>query len=129
MHAAAWCGRGPLGLAERHWVGPRAAGRRSVPACWRPGRCEKKGDRFQWEADVWADAPAYPTAPPPAPQAEPPQRPRAGYVWIAGNYEWKDGDYAWTPGHWERQKASQRWVDGHWDRQGDRYVWIPGAWQ
>jgi hypothetical protein len=70
----------------------------------------------------------FPTAPPPAPQAERPGAARAGHVWIAGHYKWQAGRYAWVPGHWERARAGKRWMRGSWKKQGGQYVWVEGSW-
>jgi len=62
--------------------------------------------------------------PPPVERVEP----RKGFVWIDGNYEWRDGRYVWMGGHYEPERAGRRWHGGHWDWQRDHYVWIRGNW-
>ena len=107
---------------------------------WRQGEWQQRGDRYEWQSDGWDDAqvsatvqPAqvqlFPTAPPPAPIVEAMQTPRAGYVWIGGNYDWQNGQYAWIAGHWERAKPRQNWVGGQWALEGNHYVWVQGRWQ
>jgi hypothetical protein len=66
-------------------------------------------------------------APPPR-RAESHGRPKRGFVWINGNYEWRGNAYVWVDGHWERAKANQVWIDGRWEQQGNVYVWSPGHW-
>jgi len=68
-----------------------------------------------------------PVGPPPPPRMEH-YKPRRGFVWIDGNYEWRDGRYMWVGGRWERERPGKRWHGGRWDRQGDRFVWIQGEW-
>jgi hypothetical protein len=69
----------------------------------------------------------YPVEAPPPPPREV-VAPRAGFVWISGHHEWRNGRYFWIGGVWEREQPGRRWQAGRWERQGDRYVWFPGAW-
>ncbi len=55
-------------------------------------------------------------------------RPRPGFVWIPGKYEWRHHRWSWVNGHFERVRAGHRWREGHWEQRGDRYVWIDGRW-
>jgi hypothetical protein len=71
----------------------------------------------------------YPTEAPPPAQAENPGAGQAGYVYIAGRWDWRRGDgWVWTPGHWERGRARQAWQAGYWELRGDRYIWVEGRW-
>jgi hypothetical protein len=128
-----------------HWERERAGKR------WNDGRWEKQGDRWNFIAGTWADGGPPPAQPPPAQpppaqpppaqpphgnypaQPPPPQReerhaPRAGFVWVAGRWDWRDGKWDWVAGHWERERAGKRWNDGRWDKQGDRWTYIEGTW-
>ena len=96
---------------------------------WHRGEWVQRGDRYELSGDTWEDAPAYPTAAPPAAQPEAMPAPRTGFVWVTGNYGWTDGQYEWTAGHWERQKAAQAWIPGQWTQGSDRWVWVDGHWQ
>ena len=69
----------------------------------------------------------YPTVAPPPPRAEA-SNARAGYVWVSGRWDWRNGAWAWVDGHWERQRANQVWVAGRWELQGNYYVWVEGRW-
>ena len=71
---------------------------------------------------------AYPTAAPPPVQVENPGV-KAGFVWVAGHWNWTNGNWAWQPGHWERERANMMWTAGRWELQGNRYVWIEGKWE
>lgn len=106
-----------------HWQKARKGKR------WQRGEWVQRGDHYEWNDERWDDVPQYPTAPPPAPQLENIPAPRAGYIWVPGNYGWTDGQYQWTAGHWERAKAGRAWVQGMWQQQGDHYVWVEGRWQ
>lgn len=111
-----------------HWERERANQR------WVDGRWELRNGRWEWNAGYWeTGAPrppvaVYPTQPPPALREER-EAPRAGFVWVRGHYEWRNGQYDWVPGHWERERARERWVDGRWELRGDRWEWVPGFWE
>jgi hypothetical protein len=83
-------------------------------------------------------APEPPPAPPPPVTGRPRQAPpppraekvetRAGYVWVAGRWDWKNGAWAWVPGRWERARANRSWRDGRWEDRGGEWYWVDGAW-
>lgn len=68
------------------------------------------------------------TAPPPR-RVEQPGPSRSGHVWIAGRWQWTNGQYEWVPGHWERERAGHQWYDGEWRNQNGTWVWIQGEWR
>ena len=65
---------------------------------------------------------------PPPPPAMEQVRPRRGWVWVEGGFEWRHGKYRRLRGHWERERQGQHWHSGRWDWRGDHYEWVPGAW-
>ena len=72
--------------------------------------------------------PGVPVEAPPPPVVER-QRARRGWVWVGGNYQWRDGRYVWMRGHWERERPGWSWREGRWENQGGRYVWVAGGWE
>lgn len=56
-------------------------------------------------------------------------RPRPGYLWVNGNYAWRNDQYVWSPGRYEAQQANRVWVPGRWAVQDGYYVWVDGYWQ
>jgi hypothetical protein len=50
--------------------------------------------------------------PAPPPRYEPIRR-RPGYVWVAGNYEWRRGRQIWVRGHFERRHDYRPWYPGY----------------
>ncbi len=123
---------------DGHWERERSG------FVWRPGRWERQGDRYTWIEGSWEqqaggnivvrdrrdEPPRHgrgPTAPPPAPRAENPQG-RAGYVWVAGRWNWVNDNWDWVPGHWERARGGFVWQPGRWELQGGIYVWVEGQW-
>ena len=120
-----------------HWERERAGKH------WRESRWEQKDGKWHltpgdWEAGAEATPPPVavpppagdaPSAPPPPLQAENHEPTRAGFVWVSGNWEWKNGKYDWSPGHWERERAGKHWRDAHWDQRDGRWVRTEGAWE
>jgi hypothetical protein len=109
---------------------------------WVEGRWERERRGKKWRRSKWEnrdggwmrvdggwddDVVAYPTTAPPALRDERPGT-KAGFMWIRGHYEWRDGQYTWINGHWERERAKERWTDGRWELRNGRYEWIPGGW-
>ena len=113
---------------------------------WEDGRWEYRDSRWHWIDGQWTASGSvgttdpvvvkpkppvgeYPTAPPPDPVEED-GRAEAGYVWIAGHYEWKPkkGGYVWVKGHVERAQKGKKHVHGYWENQGNRWVWVSERW-
>lgn len=104
-----------------HWERQRPGKR------WRDIRWEQREDTWVRVGGEWIDPPVYPVEAPPPVRAER-VRPRRGFAWVAGRWEWRDGGWVWMRGRWVRHTPGKRWTDGRWERQGDRYVWIEGTW-
>ena len=100
------------------------AGKRWREARWQAG----PGGEWVFVGGDWEDYSPYPTDAPPPLRTDTPD-PRAGFVWVRGRWDWRDGHWVWLDGRWERERARMLWVDGHWERRGDRYEWIEGSWQ
>jgi hypothetical protein len=126
-----------------HWERERAGKH------WQEARWENQGGHWKLTDGAWVEGAAggvtvtagtpppvavpppagdAPTAPPPPPRAET-QQPRAGFVWVPGQWDWKAGKYDWTPGHWERERAGKHWREARWEQQGGRWTQIAGAWE
>jgi hypothetical protein len=107
------------------WVNQRyepfRPGKRYVPGEWK-----QQGDRWVWTNESWVDD--MPTGAPPPPKVEN-RPPRAGFVWVAGSYQWQNGQWMWARGRWERERPNQRWRDGRWEQKGNAWIWIDGAWE
>jgi hypothetical protein len=128
-----------------HWERERAGKK------WRDSRWENQGGHWKLVAGGWDEAGPgggvtvtagvgtpppvpvpppgdWPTAPPPPPQTEKHDN-RAGFVWVAGEWEWKAGKYNWTPGHWERERAGKKWRESRWENQSGHWVRVAGDWE
>jgi hypothetical protein len=59
-----------------------------------------------------------------------PASPGPDYVWIAGHWEYRDGQYTWIGGRWERPVSEGMiWVSPRWVRHGDgTYSFVAGHW-
>jgi Carboxypeptidase regulatory-like domain/WXXGXW repeat (2 copies) len=66
--------------------------------------------------------------PPPPPPPVERVRPRRGFVWVEGGYDWRGRRYVRRPGHWERLRLGRQWHGGHWEWQVDHYGWVLGGW-
>jgi hypothetical protein len=93
------------------------------------GHWEQKGNNWVWVEGGWKEivVAQFPTAEPPAPKVEKIGK-RRNFVWVAGYYQWRNGQYEWVGGHWEKVRKGKRWADGRWDHQGDKWVWVDGGW-
>lgn len=68
-------------------------------------------------------------APPPPREETPPPPPSSDQTWIAGHWEYRDGNYSWVPGHYAMPpQPTTTWVAGHWETQDGGYVYVPGYW-
>jgi hypothetical protein len=63
-------------------------------------------------------------AAPPAVQVETVPAPMAGQVWVAGYYDYKDGQYVWSAGHYEAERPGYVYVAPRYE-EGKYYV---GRW-
>lgn len=143
-----WDWRGKWEWVAGHWERERAGKR------WNDGRWERRGNVWVYVKGAWVDA--TPTAPPPvvtqpappAPtpppavtpppgawptSAPPPPRAekigaRAGFVWVPGQWDWRNNKWEWVAGHWERERAGKRWRPSRWEERDGRWSRIDGDW-
>lgn len=94
---------------------------------WREPHWEQRGNEWVFVEGAWIDAPRYPTSAPPPVQVE--NMPaKAGYFWVPGAHEWRNGSYVWVPGHYERERPGQFWTEGRWEQRGDHWEYVAGRW-
>jgi hypothetical protein len=67
------------------------------------------------------------TAPPPPREVY--YRPRPGYVYVQGSWQWYGNDYRWRPGRYVRERPGYVYVQGKWLQRGDQWVWYDGRWE
>ena len=66
-------------------------------------------------------------APPPL-RVEVVPAPRAGNVWVAGHWGWRDGRHVWIEGHWIKERTGYHWNSAHWDQRNGRWYLVDGRW-
>jgi hypothetical protein len=65
---------------------------------------------------------------PPADRHEVTPKPRDGYVWAPGHWEWTGRFYSWSSGTWITQHRGQQWIADHWEQVGSQWHYLPGHW-
>jgi hypothetical protein len=88
----------------------------------------RDGNMWRLRQGGWRNGNGYSTvqmipAPPP-PRWERTPRPRHGYIWSPGHWEWQGNRHAWVTGIWIEARpgyayAAPSWIqrDGHWEMQ------------
>jgi hypothetical protein len=66
------------------------------------------------------------SAPPPAEVVV--VTPRAGYVWVDGQWMWANGQWGWYEGYWIAARPNYRFERGRWERHQRGHVWIEPRW-
>ncbi|WP_332825753.1 hypothetical protein [Ramlibacter sp.] len=66
---------------------------------------------------------------PPPPVYEVVPRPRPGFVWSPGHYQWRGDRYVWLSGQWLQARPGYAWQAPHWQRRGDgSWILVNGDW-
>jgi hypothetical protein len=73
--------------------------------------------------DIYADQ-----APPPPREFQSP-RPREGYVWAPGFWDWNGKSFHWVNGTWLVERRARHWVPDHWEQADNRWHFVPGRWE
>lgn len=132
--AGRWDWKGKWTWVPGHWERERAGKR------WREGRWDQKDNQWVYVGGEWIDAAATPPPPttpppgrgptkaPPAPKVVKLPPPRAGHVWIPGEWDWRDGQWVWVDGHFERERAGKKWRAGRWEERGGAWARVDGDW-
>jgi len=67
-------------------------------------------------------------APPPA-RFEPLPPPRPGYVWVPGNWQYRENTYAWNQGYWQPARPDYEYAPGRWVRADGGWRWVEPNWR
>jgi hypothetical protein len=67
-------------------------------------------------------------AAPPADRHEAVPRPRAGFAWAPGHWEWTGHFYSWSSGTWIVEHRGQQWAAAGWEQVGSQWHYLPGHW-
>lgn len=65
---------------------------------------------------------------PPPPRREAIPRPRPGYVWAPGHWEWRARSYAWTPGVWIAERPGYMYAPPSWSQHNGHWQMEQGRW-
>lgn len=56
--------------------------------------------------------------------------PGAGYVWVAGHWNWDARQYVWISGRWlVPDRGYREWRPGHWGHDRNGWYWVEGRWR
>ena len=57
-------------------------------------------------------------------------RPRTGYVWVEGywDYDYYYDQWVWVDGYWARARRGMAFKAGHWQYTPDGWLWISHRW-
>jgi hypothetical protein len=70
-------------------------------------------------------------SPPPAEKGEAnkPAAPGFGYIWVAGYWDYLDGNYIWRDGRWVQGKPDYEYVRARYDNDGKSWVFHRPHWK
>lgn len=81
------------------------------------------------QVSVNINVPGLITIAPPAPRYEVVPGPRAGFVWVPGNWQWQQSAYGWRAGYWERARPDYVYAPGRWVRADGGWRWAEPNWR
>jgi hypothetical protein len=99
-------------------------------------RAEWKQDNGAWRLDRggWNASGARPVSyeyadiAPPRARFERTPRPRAGYIWTSGHWDWRGQRHQWVPGVWIAERPGYGYVSANWAQRDGRWYLEPGRW-
>ena len=65
---------------------------------------------------------------PPPPRIER-VRPREGFVWAPGYWEWRGHEHVWVAGRWMGERRGYHWVPDRWEQRGPHWHHEAGHWE
>lgn len=81
------------------------------------------------QVSININIPGLVQAAPPPPRYEPLPPPRAGYVWVPGNWQWQQQAYGWRQGFWQPQRPDYDYAPGRWVRVEGGWRWVEPGWR
>jgi len=106
---------------------------------WVSGRYERERSGFRYREPTWVQQGGAwvavdggwvamgPTVAPPPPRQER-WKPRRGYVWVDGHWDWRGNRWTWVPGRYERERLGHVYRAPRWEQRGGVYVNVSGGW-
>jgi hypothetical protein len=91
--------------------------------------CATSGSGRTSEAKSALDLQVF--SPPPADKSdgERPEAPGSGYIWVAGYWDYLDGNYIWRGGHWLQANAQYEYIRASYDHDGEGWVFHRPHWK
>ena len=62
-------------------------------------------------------------------EGDKPAAPAYGYIWVAGYWDYLDGNYIWRSGHWMQGKADYEYVRARYEFDGKTWVFHRPHWK
>ena len=89
------------------------------------------GNSGNASSDVQSQLTVQVNAPPPADKAdaEKPAAPGFGYIWVAGYWDYLDGNYIWRAGRWMQGKPDYEYVRARYEHDGKGWVFHRPHWK
>jgi hypothetical protein len=75
------------------------------------------------------DVPVNSQPPPEKTEAARPASPGYGYIWVAGYWDYLDGNYIWRDGRWVQGKPDYEYVRARYDYDGKAWVFHRPHWK
>lgn len=122
-----WDGRRHV-WADGHWESARR------DAQYRRSEWVRDGDRWRLNQGGWVTVQSAPVAydyvqvAPPPPRHERIPRPRAGYIWAPGHWEWRGNRHEWTSGVWIAERPGYQYRPATWQQRDGRWYMEQGRW-
>ena len=66
---------------------------------------------------------------PPPPRYEVVPVARPGYVWVPGNWQYRESAYGWRPGYWEPARPDFVYAPGRWVQADGGWRWVEPSWK
>jgi len=62
-------------------------------------------------------------------EGDKPAAPGYGYIWVAGYWDYLDGNYIWRSGHWMQGKSDYEYVRARYEYDGKTWVFHRPHWK
>lgn len=58
-----------------------------------------------------------------------PSSPGPNYVWINGDWQWRNNTYQHQNGYWDKPRNGKKYTQGHWEKGKRGNHWNNGRWE
>ena len=109
---------------------PERSGSRYRSAEWVRENNNWRLNRGGWiSTEVQAVRYDYVQVAPPPPRHERMPRPRQGYLWSPGHWEWRGQRHDWVSGAWIAERPGYVYSSANWTQRDGHWYMEPGRWQ